>query len=190
MYCPICNGEMTETRGDHLYVESGLDNVLLHGIPIFKCGEGHRLPTIPNVGSLHDAIAQTLIEKRARLAGREVRFLRKHMGLKAVELAKLLGITKQRMSQLENERDVVSNQTDRLIRAAYALKKVEENGDVSRVVTLVRKVLPHIARKDEPRQTQFWNTTPELRESLRKRAGFRVPPAWISERQIKELTVR
>jgi transcriptional regulator with XRE-family HTH domain len=180
---------MAETRGDHLYVESGLDNVLLHGIPIFECEKGHRLPTIPNLSSLHDAIAQALVEKQARLAGREVRFLRKHMGLKAVELARLLGLTKQRISQLENERDVVSNQTDRLIRAAYALKSVEENGEVSRIVTLVRKVLPHIGRKSEHRQTQFWNTTPELRESLRKRAGVAVPPAWISESQIKELTV-
>jgi len=51
-----------------------------------------------------------------------MRFLRKNMGMKAIELAKFLGVDKATVSRWENEKDKHSDIIDRYIRLLYATR--------------------------------------------------------------------
>ena len=72
---------MTKTADDHRYRESGLENVVLKGIDIFRCNCGERIVSVPRVLELNALIGENLIRKDSPLAGNEIRFLRKNMGL-------------------------------------------------------------------------------------------------------------
>ena len=63
-------------------------------------------------------IAFGLIKRPRRLSGSEVRFLRKHAGLPARQFARLLGVTPEHLSRVENgHTQAFGKPTDRLIRA-------------------------------------------------------------------------
>ncbi|MFH0810241.1 MAG: helix-turn-helix domain-containing protein [Pseudomonadota bacterium] len=158
MRCRECEAEMTEIRGDYLYDGAGVE-VLLKNIPVYECPNGHRLPAIPNIRGLHEAMAEWLLEKPGRLSGAEVKFLRKHMRLKSAELAALLGISKQRMSQLENGVATPSKQTTRLVRAIYALRVIDLGENAERAARVAKKALPHAT--ESPRRDQSLRVTPE-----------------------------
>ncbi|MFH0810244.1 MAG: helix-turn-helix domain-containing protein [Pseudomonadota bacterium] len=187
MHCPECAEKMQESKGDYLYVESGLDNVLLCGIPILSCPHGHSFPAIPNIRGLHKAIAEALLRKPALLTGKEMKFLRKHMGLKAIELARLLGLSKQRISQLENEHSPVAGvQTDRLVRAIYVLKKQVDSQEIGNAAVLLQEILPRIVEEESARPSQFWPASPEQAERLQRCTG--VPSSsWLGERELRQL---
>ena len=63
------------------YKESGLDNVSLEGVTIYKCEHGHKLVHIPHIEMLHDAIAYNTLKNPPCLTPKEFRFLRKWIGL-------------------------------------------------------------------------------------------------------------
>lgn len=110
---------MLKTKGSYAYRESGLDNVILTGIAIYKCSCGEKMPLIGNIEALHRAIANALVKKKTPLTGREVRFLRKQIGLNAKELAAVLGVTPVTVSRWENESESVGAANDKLIRLLY-----------------------------------------------------------------------
>jgi DNA-binding transcriptional regulator YiaG len=72
------------------YAECGLDNVLIEGLPPCKDDDGDDVITIPNVNSLHRAIAEGIVEHNAGMSGAELRFLRTEMGMTQAELAKVV----------------------------------------------------------------------------------------------------
>ena len=62
------------------YVECGLDNVYLAGIEVEIDPEtGREQPIIPQFEDLHDCIFLGLLRKSARLSGKEIRYLRRHL---------------------------------------------------------------------------------------------------------------
>jgi len=63
MKCRKCKGRMTKTADDHRYRESGLENVVLKGIDIFRCDCGERVISVPRVPELNALIGETLIQK-------------------------------------------------------------------------------------------------------------------------------
>jgi len=66
MKCHECNADMEEYKEDYQYTESGLDNIVLGNISVYKCKEcGELYPTIPSVISLHTLIGKLLLKKRA-----------------------------------------------------------------------------------------------------------------------------
>jgi len=190
MICYECDAKMKETRGDYQYLESGLDNVTLKGVTIFVCPKGHRLPALSNIKELHDLIAQRLLTKPALLSGQEIKFLRKQMRLKATEFARLLGLTRQYVSRLENEAEPVGPQTDKLIRLAFIRKQEEESGEIYRDVVLVSGVLPQISKRIVRRRNVIYHATLAQMERLKKspRASRTLP--WFAKekgRGIEEL---
>lgn len=119
--CPTCDGKIRVTRENHLYVESGLPNVVLAGIEIHRCPKcGTFEMLLPRVTELYRVIAMTVIYKPARLNGAEVRFLRKYLGWSADDFAVHMGVDPTTVSAWENERRPFGTSSDRLLRLMIA----------------------------------------------------------------------
>jgi putative zinc finger/helix-turn-helix YgiT family protein len=122
---------MKATVKDAPYTGSGLPNVVLKGIRVYVCSKcKEKLPEIPNLGQLHQVIAKALLTKDSLLMGPEIRFLRRHMGLKAKEFAELLGTTDVTVSRWETGSNDIDPKTDRLIRLLVVRKLEEETNTV------------------------------------------------------------
>lgn len=120
--CEICGGAVfTRTataRKPYHYKLSGLHRVFLIDIEVESCREcGAETPSIPKLGELHRIIAHYLVNKKDRLSGEELRFLRKLPGLPAKKFAELLCITPEHLSGAENGRRPLSQSVDKLARA-------------------------------------------------------------------------
>ncbi len=100
MKCNECGNAMVKSVGDHHYTESGLDNVILHGVTKYECARcGARRVVIPAVAQLHRTIARELARKPARLVPAEVAFLRDHLELSNREFAELMGVSPEQASR-------------------------------------------------------------------------------------------
>ena len=118
--CPNCKQKGNIHIGRYHYTESGLRNVWLVGVEIFECDCGERFAFIPCAQELHKLIAEILLKKEDQLSGREIRFLRKHLGLKAKDFAKQIGVRNVTVSRWEQEETIPPEPIDRLIRFFYA----------------------------------------------------------------------
>ena len=72
------------------YTESGLDNVIIHGVSFIKDDAGEQVVTIHNIAGLHRAIATAIVMKPVSMSGKELRFLRTEMGMTQAELAAIV----------------------------------------------------------------------------------------------------
>lgn len=126
--CPKCQQKkLYKVRGTYHFKESGLDNVILENITLIKCNECDVvMPQLPAVETLHSIIAIKIVEKPETLNPKEIRFLRKNLGLSAVEFAKKLDVTKQTVSRWENGESKLGDPNDKVIRFLYILFKYEE----------------------------------------------------------------
>jgi putative zinc finger/helix-turn-helix YgiT family protein len=120
MKCPSCQQIGQTHKGKYHYTESGLPNVWLLGVEIFECACGEKFAFIPCLDDLHKIIAIDLLEKEDQLSGLEIRFLRKHMGLRANDFAKQIGVSSVTVSRWEREETIPPEPIDRLIRFFYA----------------------------------------------------------------------
>lgn len=120
--CPNCDKLQETSRGNYHYLESGLDNVIICDVEMIKCSCGEESALIPGILALHKAIANCLLEKETQLTGKEIRFLRKEMGLKGKVFANLISVDNATLSRWENGRTKPSVKADRLIRILYAIK--------------------------------------------------------------------
>lgn len=148
MTCPICKKEGRIHIGKHHYIESGLQNVWLKGVEIFECECGENFAFIPCAQELHNLIAGILLQKEDQLSGSEIRFLRKHMGLKAKDFAKELGVGKVTVSRWESGDYSPSESFDRFIRLLYATRM----GLNELALQLVKEIFPKLRKgqKESP----------------------------------------
>jgi putative zinc finger/helix-turn-helix YgiT family protein len=117
--CTECGEETVSTREDRTY--SKLPGVLLCGVEVLRCPKcGESEVVIPKPNQLGDLLAKHLIDKRDRLVGPEVRFLRAHLGLSGVDLARRMGISPETVSRWENGKDMMGPVADRLLRLLVA----------------------------------------------------------------------
>jgi putative zinc finger/helix-turn-helix YgiT family protein len=125
MKCPLCAVvELGESVENHLYLESGLDNITLAGITVRKCPKcGVRMPVIPNIEGLHRAIAITLIKQPERLTPKEIVFLRKSMGWSGVDFARNMHCSSSQVSKWESGKVPMSKSNELLLRDAVAYGK-------------------------------------------------------------------
>ncbi len=126
--CPKCGKEMRAVAPEkpYKYTASGLDNVILKGFEAYECACGDGIIALPQIGQLHQTLAITILKKPALLNGKELRFLRKHFRLKAVELADKLNVSKVTVSRWENEEEPIGQANDRLVRIFFILTFVDE----------------------------------------------------------------
>ncbi len=123
MRCPNCKSELICEFSSYVYTECGLDNVRLEDVEICNCSCGEKIVSIPHMPELHNLIGLRLIKKKSLLNGKEIRFLRKNMGLTGINLAKRLGVDNATISRWEKDRHPITNAHDRTLRLVYAIIK-------------------------------------------------------------------
>lgn len=60
--------------------------------------------------------------QKSPLSGKEIRFLRKHMAMKAIEFAKRVGVDNATVSRWENDKENPADAADRAIRLSCAVR--------------------------------------------------------------------
>jgi transcriptional regulator with XRE-family HTH domain len=83
------------------YTASGLDNVILVGLPECVADDGDTCVTIPRVNMLHKAIATGIVTRNGGMSGQEMKFLRTLMGMTQAELAKAVNRDAQTIGRWE-----------------------------------------------------------------------------------------
>lgn len=126
MKCVNCSHAMTTRRENVPY--AALPGAVLVGVPVSRCSAcGEYEVAIPSVDELNRVLASTVIRKRARLAGGEVRFLRSCLGYSAAGFAKLIGSDPATVSRWERDKQPIGHHADLLLRAMVALdRRIEE----------------------------------------------------------------
>jgi putative zinc finger/helix-turn-helix YgiT family protein len=104
------------------FVDSGLPNVYLSGIRYSVCSKcRYQFADIPEIKQLMELIARTLIERPAKLAGQEIRFLRKRVGKSSGDFARMIGVSPEQVSRWENGHNFPEISADKLIRVTYII---------------------------------------------------------------------
>jgi putative zinc finger/helix-turn-helix YgiT family protein len=131
--CELCHGAMVTRKATperpYRYELSGLNNVFLVGVEVRECPKcGVKVPVIPAIAALNEAIAQDLMLKKQLLSGKEIRFLRKHAGIAAKEFASLIGVNPAHLSRVENGKTKnLSPGIDKLARTVIVGKSNGQN---------------------------------------------------------------
>lgn len=126
MKCAQCGKTMEMRRGTHHYVESGLKNIVLVGVPVYHCSSCKENEVeIPCTEELHLTIAFLLALKPVGLNGDEARYLRKHLGYTAEDLAEIMGVKRVTVSRWENatKSGSIREEHDKHLRRLYLDKK-------------------------------------------------------------------
>jgi len=101
------------------YRDCGLDNVYLkNGYNEIESAYGPAC-SINDLEGLHMAIGLQILECSERLTGQEIKFLRKEMDLSQAQLSEIIGVSENSIRGWENNRQVVTSPSDRLIRILY-----------------------------------------------------------------------
>ncbi|CAN2039679.1 HTH cro/C1-type domain-containing protein [Candidatus Magnetomoraceae bacterium gMMP-15] len=130
LICSNCKSKkFVEKRGQHHFLESGLNNVFLQNVAIDECMNcGEKIISITNPNALMKKISTSIILKPYKLDGPEIKFLRKNLYLKIQEFAQLLGVAPVMESDWEKSQTEPTDSEDRLIRIIYAqYAKVDES---------------------------------------------------------------
>lgn len=130
MKCRQCGETMKADNRPYHYTESGLDNVYLVGVPRFICKNGHETVRIPRMAELHAVITELLLKNPSPLNGKEIRFLRKQMGMRAKDLAEQLAVTPIQVSRWENGKSRIPISKDRYFRLTFLRRLEERRGEI------------------------------------------------------------
>jgi putative zinc finger/helix-turn-helix YgiT family protein len=80
----------------------GLDGVTLKGVMVRQCPKcGEREVGIYKISELHRCLAMTVARRREKLGPKEIRFLRKYLGLSSKDFADKMGVDKTTVSKWE-----------------------------------------------------------------------------------------
>jgi putative zinc finger/helix-turn-helix YgiT family protein len=144
MTCQDCDQPMTSRRETIKYDASGLPGITLEHIEVRRCGSCGAVDiVIPRIEQLHALIAETIIQKAARLTPAEIRFLRKHLGWSGADLARMVSTTPETVSRWESGATPMGVQADRLLRLMVAhLKPVDHYGEEEIKKTAVSAAKP------------------------------------------------
>jgi YgiT-type zinc finger domain-containing protein len=126
--CVECGEPLQVVRSTVPYPESGLDNVQLLNVPVWVCPNGHQELEIPAVEGLHNLLAEMIVRQPAPLSGKDIRFLRRRLGLTARDFARQLGWTPEWQSQLENGHATAPRQSDLLMKLACGVVLAKKLG--------------------------------------------------------------
>ena len=133
--CSVCGSKASVVRGNYRLSESGLSNVVVHGIELVTCPRCRNIdPIIPRMNDLMLLLALAVVSQPYRLKGEHVRYLRKYLSMSGVEFSRLIHVDKSTLSKWENNGDVVGEQSDRLIRAVTLALGEGMKGKMEQVV--------------------------------------------------------
>lgn len=130
MKCRNCGGVMFCKRENYKYDQSGLEGVTLENVPVYRCDAcGQVLAGIERMASVHRELAHALARKPEKLGPKEVRFMRKFLGLSSADFAAEMGVDPASVSRWESLDDPkpMGPQSERLLRLMVLIEKpVEE----------------------------------------------------------------
>lgn len=99
------------------YDVGGLPNVRLKGILQFRCPQcGETYTSFGDTEALHAKIVKKLVDKPARLNGKEICFIRKYLGFSGRYFALRLEVSPEHLSKIENGKNPVSSLFDKVVR--------------------------------------------------------------------------
>ncbi|NOY92692.1 MAG: helix-turn-helix domain-containing protein [Deltaproteobacteria bacterium] len=94
-----------------------LPAVIVHRLKVTRCAAcGAESVSIPRLEELHEVVAKALVQRPGRLAGPEVRYLRKWMGWSGRDFAEKFELTPEHVSRVENGHHPISAVADKLLR--------------------------------------------------------------------------
>ena len=102
------------------YSECGLDRVFIEGLEVVVDDAGEEVYSIPNLSSLHRAIAKSIVMQKSGLSGKELRFLRTEMGLTQAELAEVFRVTRVTVNRWEQDKVEIDSNAQVVIRLLAA----------------------------------------------------------------------
>lgn len=129
--CVECGEPQTLTRVSAEYPESGLDNVQLLNVPVWVCTNGHEELVIPAIEELHNLLAHMIVRQPSSLSSKDIRFLRRRLGLTARDFSAQMGWTPEWQSQLENGHVVAPRTSDLLMKLACGVLLAKKTGKPS-----------------------------------------------------------
>jgi len=109
-----------EKNDEYQYRESGLDNLVLVGMSPVR-GSDIR---IPKVNMLHKLIAEVVVTKPSRLNGKEIRFLRTHIGYTVSDVAGYMGLSETTVKSCENGSGFPDRQAEFVFRG-HVLREID-----------------------------------------------------------------
>ena len=140
--CSQCGADAQVVRGSHRFNESGLSGVVLQGIEVLRCKKCHNHePIIPHINEMMQVLALAVINKKYRLKGEEVRFLRKYIRMTQEEFAALIHVDKATLSKWENNEHPVGQNSERLIGLLGAIGIPKKRGAYKKRASYWRTIL-------------------------------------------------
>jgi DNA-binding transcriptional regulator YiaG len=122
MRCERCDSKLATQRVSQAF-DPSLPEVLVDGLERATCPvHGDAGSVWPKANGLFELIIGALLNKPSRLVPDEVAFLRKLSGLKAIELAEVLGVGAVQISRWEHGAQPISTLADRLLRMVIATR--------------------------------------------------------------------
>ena len=74
MRCSLCSKPMKKVKTPYHFKGSGLDNVYLSGIPVYRCACGEVIAKIPHMKELLETIGEAIVNKPAPLTEKRFDF--------------------------------------------------------------------------------------------------------------------
>lgn len=154
MKCEVCGIEMKTLHKQTYHFEkgfSGVDSLYLQNITVDYCEKcGDVSPYFYKASQLDKTIAKAIVLEPVLLNGNDIKFLRKHLGLKGKEFAELLRIDAATLSRWENNEQMPSLQSDLLIRTLFISAWMDKYEEV-----FPEKLIPKITSISSTRDNDF-----------------------------------
>lgn len=127
--CFQCNSDTEIVRECYHYSESGLDNVYLDNLELFRCVEcGYKNPIIPRIIDLHKLIAYTIFLKYTYLNKYQIKFLRKQLGYSIMAWANKLDIEEIKLANMESGNEIITDELAAKIKNLYYDEFLKQGG--------------------------------------------------------------
>ena len=111
----------TVTRTDRRLLAHFLDEQM--GIPVLLIDSAYEAEssgvsgiTVPDIPGLESAMAIARVLNDFKLNGMELRFLRRAIGMKAIDIADFLDVSPETVSRWENGKETISTNSERILR--------------------------------------------------------------------------
>lgn len=157
--CPHCGAQAKVERGNWPLDDWGVKGAVLMGVEIIRCAAcGEEMPIIKGASRIMRTLVEAIIRKPYRLAGDEVRFLRKYMSINQDEFARLLHVDKTTVSKWETGDDPVGIHSDLLIRLLTVLRNHDlalTPEDTARLLENVREERKRVQVRIDPDKLSY-----------------------------------